>query len=202
MLLVNNVSIKLTNHFLPLWIEITVISLAMLSLLLIPIALITLLFKLAFHCIKYINALTDHLHEIFKCSNKDEEVNFKKIRILALKMLSNIIFIMLFPVFIFTLIYGIAISFTELYKSNFSISLFNKEYFYLALDISYPSSSNTNDVQDNIFNRGNYSWANLIMTVQVIFQKLIEIFVLGYVVSAIVKVIETIPNKKNLDGND
>lgn len=161
----------------PIWVENTVVILLLICFYLVPLILLILGSKFLFKSVYLVN----------------KKVKIKENVKIITTILFGIIFITIFPSAFFTFIYGSVMSFTNLPNSFLNILDINILYYSIAVSFSLPSDEVINMVQSEMSKQ---EWLKIIPSIQVVLQKLIDIFLLGYIAAILTEVIKKLSKNK------
>ncbi len=175
---------------------------------------IFLVFMYIFSLIIFIFKLMGYtLTDTYKSINKLEilvnQSNKNEMRQLSVKIMSYTIIILISPVLIFSLIYGVVAFILQDLSLDY---LIHKENLQFALNTAFPnlmsdSFISHSTIYQNInvpyikklcIDTTHISWLNYITVAQHIVQKLVDVFVIGYIASSIIQIFNK-PERK--EGN-
>src|SRR5699024_5947364 len=161
------------------WIEVTTIILAMICFYLVPVIVFSIGLKGLVGVVYLVNENVNYLDGYKKIERKEMK------RIIGL-LITGILLIAIAPSLLFWLIYGTTISITKLPDTLDYIFKLKYAYYSIAIRYSLPSDEIIKVVQSEI---NEHKWMPMIPAIQAVLQKLVDIFLLGYIASMLTKVI-------------
>lgn len=183
------ISLHLMPDSITSWIEIIGILSIMFSIYLFLFGIFVSLLKFLIHSILIVNKLISF----------SEEDNKK----IVTQIVLGVITITILPLLLFAIMYGMAISITNFFDSftegfsnndlSFIEDLFNFKHLYYSIAISYslPSDGMIYAIQ---LEMNKNQLLKIIPSIQVIIQKLLDIFLLGYIATILTKFIQKLQN--------
>lgn len=174
------------------WIEVTIMILAMICFYLLPVIVFSIGLKGLVGVVYLVNENVNYLDRYKKMESKDMK------RIIGL-LITCILLIPIAPSFLFWLIYGTTISITKLPDTLGYIFQLKYVYYSIAISYSLPSDEIIKVVQSE---KNEHKWKPIIPAIQAVLQKLVDIFLLGYIASMLTKVIHNLQNFKHSSFKD
>lgn len=152
--------------------------------------------------------LTDTYKSINKLETFLNQSNKREVMQLSIKIISYTIIILISPVLIFTFIYGIVNFILQDLPLDY---LIHKENLQFALNIAFPNlisdsfithstiyqNINISYIEDEDIDTTHISWLNYITVAQHIVQKLVDVFVIGYIASSIIQIFNKSERKED-----